>query len=89
MAGICFGALLPVLVSWAEWRSGVLKLIKELLREKLLDCPYGEWLKRNQEKPSFVLASSENTMYVLCQTSVFVPRKAPGKRLWPFSTWKR
>lgn len=27
-------------------------------------------------------------MYVLCQTSVFVPRKTLEKRLWPSSTWK-
>lgn len=30
----------------------------------------------------------QTQMYILCQTSVFVPRKALGKRLWPFSTWK-
>lgn len=84
IAGVSFCTLLPVLVSWAERRSGVLKLIKELLREKLLDHPYDEWLKRNQERPSFSLASSKNTNVCFVPDICVYSKESPRKETLAF-----
>lgn len=65
-------------------RSGVLKLIKELLREKLLDHPYDEWLKRNQEKLSFSLASSTNTNVHFVPDICVCSKKSPRKEALAF-----
>lgn len=76
--------LLPFLDLCAEQRSGVLKLIKELLREKLLDHPYDEWLKRNQEKLSFSLASSTNTNVHFVPDICVCSKKSPRKEALAF-----
>lgn len=77
-------SLPPLLDLWAEPRSGVLKLIKELLREKLLDHPYNEWLRRNQEKLSFSLASSTNTNVHFVPDICVCSKKSPRKEVLAF-----
>lgn len=72
----------PGSVGWAG--SGALKLIKELLREKLLDHPYDEWLKRNQEKLSFSLASSTNTNVHSVPDICVCSKKSPRKEALAF-----
>lgn len=82
--GSCLCPLLPVLVLWAEGRSGVCKPIKELLREKWLDHPYDEWLKRNREKPGFSLASSKNANICFVPDICVCSKKSPRKEALAF-----
>lgn len=81
VAGISFHMLLPVLVSWAEWRSGAFKLMKKLSREKLLPIRMMNGWRDIKKNRASSWHPVKTQMHILCQTSVFVPRKALGKSL--------